>query len=411
MKVIFCGNMYDDAESEVKKMSVPASISGHKFQINLLKGLMKNIENVYVVNTSRVRFYPHYPEKIVKGKSFIVEGKTVGKSIGFINLLGINYITRYIGIKKALVQYICENIKENEKCVIICFNSYLPVQLSILKCTHKFKNVYACSVIGDIHGKYGVSLFDSNNFFKGVLLNFIAALNDKLSKKFDCFAFLTKDMAYALKVENKPFVVMEGMYTVPCKNEAVSDLIEVSDSKIIFYAGSLREEYGILHLIKAFEMIDDPSFRLYLAGGGGTEKYIKERAEKDNRINFLGYITPQEVEIWQRKAAVLVSPRVSEGNEFVKYSFPSKTFECLASGKPYIAHKLPCDPPEYADYIQYADDESDEALARKIIEICSLSQNERNAIGTKAKKFIEEEKNPAVMTKRIVEMLDKIGEN
>lgn len=411
MKIIFCGNMYDDAESEIKKMSVPATISGHKFQVNLLKGLMKNIENVYVVNTSRVRFYPHYPEKIVKGKNFILDGKAVGKSIGFINLLGINYITRYIGIKKTLVQYIYENIRENEKCVIICFNSYLPVQLSILKCTHKFKNVYACSVIGDIHGKYGVSLFDSNNFLKGVLLYFLGTLDDKLASKFDCFAFLTKDMAYALKVEDKPFVVMEGMYTVSHKNEDDPNLIEEPDSKIIFYAGSLREEYGILHLIKAFEMIDDSAYRLYLAGGGGTEKYIKECAEKDNRINFLGYITPQEVDKWQKKATVLVSPRTAKNNEYVKYSFPSKAMECLASGKPYIAHKLPCDPPEYSNYIQYADDESDEALAKKIKEVCSMQKSERNAIGAKAKKFIEEEKNPAVMTKRIVEMLDKIGEN
>lgn len=409
LKIILCGHMYDDAETEVKKMSVPNTISGHKFQMNLLMGLMENIEDVYVVNTSRVRFFPHYPEKIIKEKDFLVNGKAVGKSVGFVNLLGINYITRYIGIQKELKKYINDNIKDNEKCVLVCFNCFFPITLSMFKCKHKYKNVYTCAVIGDIHGKYGVSPFDANNFFKGALMYFIGILSDKSASKFDCLAFLTKDMARALKVENKPFVVMEGMYNVSHKNEVDSDLTEESDLKIIFYAGSLREEYGILHLIKAFEMIDNSEYRLYLAGGGGTEKHIKECAEKDNRINFLGYITPQEVDKWQKKATVLVSPRTAESNEYVKYSFPSKTMECLASGKPYIAHRLPCDPPEYANYIQYADDESDEALAEKINEICSMPSSERDIIGAKAKKFIEEEKNPAVMTKRIVKMLEDMA--
>lgn len=235
-------------------------------------------------------------------------------------------------------------------------------------------------------------------------------ISDNLSVQYDCFAFLTKDMAYALKVENKPFVVMEGLYTVSTQKKNDFVVPNTENLKIIFYAGLLDKSYGIIHLLNAFEMIDNLEYRLYLAGIGDTENYIKECAEKDSRINFLGFITPQEVAEWQDKAIVLISPRVSEGNEFVKYSFPSKTFECLASGKPYIAHRLPCEPPEYAAHIQYPDDESDEALARKIKEICSLSDEERNIIGEKARKFIEEEKNPVVMTKRIVDMLNKIVE-
>lgn len=405
MKIVFCGNMYDDVESEVKKMSVPNAISGHKFQTNLLTGLMENIEDVYVVNTSSIRFYPHYPEKIIKEKDFVFNGRSVGKSIGFINLFGINYISKYFGVKKAIT----ECIDKNEKYILLCFNAFLPILLSMNKCKRKYKNVYTCSVVGDIHGKYGLSGFNSNNFIRDLIVYFIRMLEDILSRKFDCFAFLTKDMAYALKVENKPFVVMEGIYTVSHENEVDSYSAEEQDLKIIFYAGSLREEYGILHLINAFEMIDDTKYRLYLAGSGDAEKYVKEYTEKDNRIKFLDFITPQEVDKWQKKAAVLVNPRISGNNEFVKYSFPSKTMECLASGKPYIAHKLPCDPPEYANYIQYADDESDEALARKIKEICSMPETERNMIGAKAKKFIEKEKNPAVMTKRIIKMLEDIA--
>ena len=98
-------------------------------------------------------------------------------------------------------------------------------------------------------------------------------------------------------------------------------------------------------------------------------------------------------------ATVLVSPRKSN-HVFVKYSFPSKTMECLASGKPYIAHKLPCEPEEYGMFIQYPDDESDEALGKKIEEICDASDEERETIGEKGREFIIKEKNPEKMCKR-----------
>ena len=59
---------------------------------------------------------------------------------------------------------------------------------------------------------------------------------------------------------------------------------------------------------------------------------------------------------------------------------------------------------EYADYIQYANDESDESLKEKIIEICELPEEVRADIGQRARKFIIEEKSPKKMTKKIVDL-------
>lgn len=84
--------------------------------------------------------------------------------------------------------------------------------------------------------------------------------------------------------------------------------------------------------------------------------------------------------------------------------------ECLASGRPYIAHRLPCDPPEYAKHIQYPDDDSDEALAKKIFEICELPKEKRDQIGMDARAFILNEKNPKVMCEPAVKMWEKMLE-
>ena len=158
--------------------------------------------------------------------------------------------------------------------------------------------------------------------------------------------------------------------------------------------------------MNAFESIKDDDYRLVIAGGGAEEETVKCFAAKDTRITYLGFISPSEVERWQQMATVLVNPRTSE-REFVKYSFPSKNMECLASGKPYVAHKLPCNPPEYDDYIQYPADESDEALAQKIVEVCELPKEKREAMGRRAREFILREKNPKVQCKKIIDMMEK----
>ena len=223
-----------------------------------------------------------------------------------------------------------------------------------------------------------------------------------MARKFDCYVFSTECMAGALGVAHKPYAIVEGMHSMPKDNTLIETQSD-PNLKIIFNAGALREEYGIPHLLRAFEGISDQNYRLWLAGGGPSEALIRKYAEKDSRIRFFGFITPEEVYKLQQMSTVLISPRLPE-MEFVKYSFASKTFESLASGKPYIAHRLPCDPPEYGKHIQYAEANTDEALRNKIVEICEMSQTDRDLIGQQAKKFIAEEKNPQVMCKRITDM-------
>ena len=194
---------------------------------------------------------------------------------------------------------------------------------------------------------------------------------------------------------------MECPYKISFLKETIED--KEKDRKVIMYAGTLQEDYGLWHLIHAFLLICDDKYFLQIAGSGDMAEEIKQLSEKNDRIQYLGFISPAEVSEYQQRADILVNPRTS-AYEFVKYSFPSKIMEYLASGTPYVGHRLPCIPSEYDLYIQYPKDESDEALMEKIVEICELSLEERKAIGEKARNFIIEEKNPKVMCKKIVHM-------
>jgi hypothetical protein len=210
-------------------------------------------------------------------------------------------------------------------------------------------------------------------------------------------------MKEAIPCKESQYTVIEGIYYK--NNEYVSKEESNNDLKILLYAGSLDVEYDIEHLIKSFSLTTDSSFRLYIAGNGNGKDLVSTAQIQDRRIKYIGVLSPNDLLDYQMKATALISPR-KNNHRYVKYSFPSKTMECLALGKPYIAHRLDSEPEEYAKYIQYAG-ETDEETAQKIEEVLLMSEEQRNRIGADSSDFITREKNPKMMCKKLIELCAK----
>ena len=139
----------------------------------------------------------------------------------------------------------------------------------------------------------------------------------------------------------------------------------------------------------------------------GTVFMIEEFSIYDGPgIRYYGYVDGNRVRQLQAEATVLINPRQNT-DAFTKFSFPSKTMEYLASGKPVIGYKLDGIPAEYDPYIQYVADNSIEALQDKLLEICSLPECERHAIGQRSRAFILENKNPKAMCRRITALWEQ----
>lgn len=398
MKYIFCGNLFSDIENDVKKMKVPPPVSSHKYQSNIIQGLMDNRQEIYIINIPRLRYYPHYPKIFVQKHPFIYSGHTCGVNVGFINLPILNYISQRVFLEREL-RTIVSREQEN-LFTLISFNNYLPQSLAMLSVRQRFQNVVLCNILGDLHGKFGIKIPSRHDGLRGFIIRKIEKKQDQLSGQFDAFGFLTQYMPSALGVSNKPYVIIEGIYS----GNVITFDVKETPYKTVFYAGAIEEEYGIAHLLNAFSQIQDANYRLEIAGSGSAVALVKSMAKRDKRIMYLGYITPKEVAYHQQNATVLVNPRISN-YKYIKYSFPSKTMECLASGKPYIAHDLICNPPEYKQYIQQPQNESDEALRDEIIRVCSLPDTERANIGKRAKEFILREKNPKMQCQKIISMM------
>ena len=400
MKYIFCSMMFDDVELDIKKSIEPNAISGHKFQENILRGFLQNNADIYVINVPRVRHYPDYPEKKMVKKDFVFEGKTVGRSIGFNNRFILAYFSQLKSMRKELKKVISSN--KDEQVVLLTFNSYLIQSINMLWIRNNSDKVILCDIIGDLHGKYG--LLRDHATIKERLVDIYGQLEDHLAKKFDLFVFLSKYMTEAIPCTKEQYTIVEGIYNANATS-TTTQIIREGNNKVLLYAGSLDVEYDIKHLINAFLLTDNESFRLYIAGNGNGLEYVKNAEKKDPRVKYLGVLSPDELLVYQYEATALISPRKNNHN-YVKYSFPSKTMECLALGKPYIAHKLDSEPEEYAAYIQYAE-ETDEGLSSKIQEVLMMTEEERTQLGASAREFILNNKNAKKMCSKIMKLCEE----
>jgi glycosyltransferase involved in cell wall biosynthesis len=146
--------------------------------------------------------------------------------------------------------------------------------------------------------------------------------------------------------------------------------------------------------------ISQPDIELHIYGSGKFVKKLLEYQKKDIRIKYKGVVTNEEIIVAEQEASLLVNPRYSN-QEFVKYSFPSKTSEYMLSGTPVLTTKLSGIPEEYFQYLYTFDDETIEGYAHKLNEILSLPHEELKQKGLKAQEFVLKNKNNIIQSQRI----------
>ena len=107
----------------------------------------------------------------------------------------------------------------------------------------------------------------------------------------------------------------------------------------------------------------------------------------------------------EQQAALLVNPRPTNA-EFVKYSFPSKTMEYMASGTPLLTTRLPGMPGEYYPYVDFIMAESPQGIADALKRVLSRSDEELFQKGQAAREFVLKQKNNVVQAEKLLKMLE-----
>lgn len=392
-KILFLGPLYPcDCELKIKENSISnISNAPNVFQWNLLNGLHKLIgDNLKVINVLPVGIWKkEYRDFILKDRKWEYNG-IVGNEIGCINLPFVKQLQRSLKTKKILKKVADKDTE------IIIYSAYMPFLRAVYKL---HKSIKITAIITDLPEFYDLG---KTTEIRKKLRERQNRMIYKYLNRIDRFVVLTKQMCEPLKIGNRPWICVEGI----CNTDNTPSQVSSNKIKAILYSGTLHYKYGIKNLLDAFEKIDSKDTELWICGGGEAESEIKKLAVKDSRIKFFGFCTQEKVAKLRAEAAVLVNPRTNEG-EYTKYSFPSKTMEYMASGKPIVMYKLDGIPDEYDEYLNYVDTDFDDISGLKNA-IMNVIDNYDDALkkAENAEKFVLENKSGISQANKILKLID-----
>ncbi|MGB4614118.1 MAG: glycosyltransferase [Erysipelotrichaceae bacterium] len=276
-----------------------------------------------------------------------------------------------------------KDLKKYDSLVCIC---------DVLSVTNALGAVLACKklnrqcigIVTDIP-----KLIESNNLF--------LYLTDKIINCCTDYIFLTEPMNIVLNKGNKPYKIIEGLCNVVPINNNKTRI------KSFVYAGSIDKLNGINILVEAFKSVNT-NYELHIYGSGDYEKELIQITKDYKNIKFFGLISHDEIQKIISNASFLVNPR-NTTNEMVKYSFPSKNMEYLASGTPFLCTKLPCFPNEYFQYLNLFESDDVNGIKKGIENILTENYDILLEKAKKAQLFMLEHKNNKAQTKKILSLI------
>ena len=387
---------------EYEKEILNDSLSGmqnaaNKLQWAIVDGLScQDSVRIDVLNSLYIGAYPRkYKKMSIPSFAFHVKEDICGENVGFLNLPFVKYLSKYQSLKSKIDQWITET--DGEK-VILAYALTSPFAELLHYVKTKYPNVKCVLFVPDLPEYMDVN---NKSFIYRVLKKSHASHLKKNIREIDGYVFLTDYMKEWFDRDVR-YTVVEGIYG----GSAVSEEDCSAREKVVLYAGGLCEEYGISELVDSFKRMRLDGWKLELIGDGPLLPKLKQMACEENWLSVRGILPNSEVLKRQRQVSVLVNPRRG-GQVFTKYSFPSKTIEYMSSGTPMIGYRLQGIPDEYYQYIYEASLEND-GLANCLNKVMKLSEQERTALGIRARSFILQEKNAAKQCTKIIRLIKDI---
>lgn len=404
MNVLFIGQFYPKKILETIRRDTYGKVgfSNHNFEIALIHGFAsQNGVKLRIVSLPATFSYPQNNKRIyIKSERYTIDGIPV-RSAGFFNLFGINVPIRIAALTLRIISELKKFEDDNIYIIVNTPNIMLTQSISFASRITK-KHISTSLIVPDIP-EFLNTMFGGNRI-KRKLITLINQHNAKLSKKYDKYILLTREMNDFYQLPEHKFMIMEGLIDesrVKSQHES-----KISQKEIILYAGSLAKVFGIQNLLQVFNTANIKNAELWLCGTGDAIEDIKQAAKLNSNIKYLGLVSPERAIELQAQATILVNPRTSK-NLYTKYSFPSKTLEYLLAGKTVLMNHLPGIPTEYDSYLFYPDNESIDAWCAKLHEICSMNIYERAKIAASGRNFILEHKTATSQCRRIIDFISR----
>ena len=314
----------------------------------------------------------------------------------------IRIIVSFIGVFARVILWTIRN--RNADKVIICdiLNIYYLIPAVIAA------KLTSTKIIGSVTDlpKHLVGATVNVSVYKKIVRTTFISVSDYFASKCDGYIVLTMDINSYVNRRNVPFSLIEGVADRAIQSKSNLD-VDKYPEKVVLFAGTLDEKYGIKKLTDAFMLVKNKAARLHLYGAGDALEYIIECMLRDDRIYFGGLLPNDEIVDRETKATILANPRPTK-DEYTRYSFPSKIIEYMASGTPVLTTRLSGIPIEYYDYCYFIDDETVKGLADTLELLLSKPDAELREFGKKGKEFILTNKSSVIQAEKISELIERI---
>lgn len=373
-------------ESLFQGMTVQINHQSQKFNRLFAEGISGNDVNITMISSRPVNFSLH-PRKWYKKK---IEVKNGVKYIylPFFNLKYVRQFFIYVSLKKEVKRW----LKSNPDGIVLCD----ILNYSLLSAVYRMKNkIKLVGIVTDL----------PEILSDGIVTDRIKKQNDMIANC-DGLILLAETMNEKINPNNKPYIVMEGFCDVKMRD--VKNVIEDKNpKKVVMYSGLIHKKYGIKNLTIAFMQANIEDSELHIYGVGDYENELKSMTEVDEKVKYFGTRSNEYIVREQMKATLLVNPRPTN-EEFVKYSFPSKNMEYLASGTPMLTTKLPSMPSEYEAHCFVCKGYDEENLQNSLTEILAMPKEVLYSKGAEAKEWVLANKNNIAQAKKVIDFVEAL---
>ncbi len=398
---IFVGLVYsnEDAHRVLSKSTVGLQNAADNYQWGIIRGIHAATgERVHILNSVPMGSFPKY-NKILLERGHVTDTQEAFiQSFGYLNLPVIKQLRRKNTVYRSLKRIIK---KSDEPVTVIVYSLYNPYLKALSRLKERFNNFNYILIVPDLPGELGI---ESTNLIKRNINRVLGGNSLELSGSADGYVLLTEQMKVPMEIGVKPYTVVEGI----CNNSVnFKSEYRKNQPPTILYTGALDKALGLDVLIDAFEMLPSGSATLALAGQGQYSDEIKRVCKKNKNIQYLGYLPKDEIHELQRSADVLVNPRSAQ-EEYVKYSFPSKTMEYLSTGVPVVMNKLPGIPDDYDDHIFYTESSNSKSLAEALQRVLKMDEQTLLQHGISAARFIEQQKSSVFQARKVIELIERV---
>ncbi len=372
-----------------------------KYHNLLMEGLAKNIDgtlysiSAFPVNRAWTKQVKFEREEETVNKIKYIYGK-------FLNLPVLRQLTRVIGAKHEIKKI----HKNGNRQAIICDILNQSLAKAARDCGKKY-GIPVVGIVTDVPGHTSGARRKTLSFINRKISEYASLKAQKDLGKYDAYLLLTEAMNDVVNKNKKPHIMLEGH--CDAKMELAENTIEKKiKPKIAMYAGGIHKEFGIERLVNAFVKGNFSEWELHIYGDGNYQNDLTELVKRVPNVKYFGVRPNHEIVQKQLEASLLINPRLTDA-EYVKYSFPSKTMECMVSGTPLLTTKLPGMPAEYHPYVYLFDSETEEGMLAALKENLSRSSEELHEFGNKAKGFVLAEKTNVKQAQKLINFIQDIS--